>query len=417
LVIFWYFLSLFVVEEIQMTERGSQTKYAGNNREEAKESGRGIKIPADQKNKEQVTKEAPARFELQKSSPVKEANKQYKEQSVHNKTVTVIMPIRNEAEFIQESLSAVLNQDYPAGLVDILVVDGMSTDDTCSIVHEVQNQNPNVQLINNPGKIVPIGLNIALSQARGEIVVRVDGHCVIHPEYIRRCVEYLERENVDGVGGPMETIGETISSQAISLAMSSPFGVGGSAFRTVKDRRMFVDTVAFPAYKRETIHKVGLFDEEFVRNQDDEFNYRLREMGGRILMAPDIRSRYYSRGTIKALWRQYFQYGYWKVRVMQKHPRQMSLRQFIPPIFVTSLIILSFIATISLTARMLLAAVIGIYAVTNLSTSLIAASRNGWQYLPYLPLAFTALHFSYGAGFLYGLAKFAKCWNSEVDHG
>jgi succinoglycan biosynthesis protein ExoA len=372
------------------------------------------------KNASQLTKEAAqnaARNAARNEAKTAKETERFEEKSLQQKTVTVIMPIRNEAGFIRESLAAVLNQDYPADLIEILVVDGMSTDETCAIVSEIQSKHHNIRLLENPGKVVPIGLNIALAQTRGEIFVRVDGHCVIQPDYIRRCVEYLEIENVDGVGGPMETIGETPSSQAIALAMSSPFGVGGSAFRTVKDRRMFVDTVAFPAYKRETIRKVGPFDEELVRNQDDEYNFRLREMGGRILMTPDIRSRYYSRSSISGLWRQYFQYGYWKVRVMQKHPRQMSLRQFIPPAFVVSLVVLALLATISAPARILLAGIVGAYLIANLSAAVLTASRGGWRYLGYLPAAFATLHISYGAGFLYGLAKFANCWRAEAHHG
>lgn len=327
-----------------------------------------------------------------------------------NKTVTVIMPIRNEASFIKQSLQAVVDQDYPANLMNILVIDGMSTDETPEIVRRFQVSHPNVELINNPGKIVPVGLNIALQQAQGEIIVRVDGHCIIRPDYVRHCVEYLSREEIAGVGGPMETIGETSNSQAIALAMSSPFGVGGSAFRTVKDRKMFVDTVAFPAYKRETIRQAGLFDEELIRNQDDEYNYRLREMNGRILMTPDIRSRYYSRSSFSHLWKQYFQYGFWKVRVMQKHPRQMSLRQFVPPAFVASLLGLAIFAPFVKLARLLLLAEVAVYTIANLGASLSTAAKGGRRYLPYLPLAFLALHTSYGAGFLVGLVKFARRW-------
>jgi glycosyltransferase involved in cell wall biosynthesis len=330
------------------------------------------------------------------------------------KFVTVIMPIRNEAGFIRESLRSVLDQDYPHDLMEVIVVDGMSTDDTRDIVREISMQHPYIRLVDNPGRIVPIGMNIALQQAKGEIIVRVDGHCVISPGYVRRCVEYLSSSDVDGVGGPMETIGDTTVSQAIAIAMSSPFGVGGSAFRTIKDRTMYVDTVAFPAYRRETIRKNGLYDEELVRNQDDEYNYRLRELGGRILMTPDIQSRYYSRSSFKSLWRQYFLYGFYKVRVMQKHPRQMSLRQFIPPLFVATLILLSVLSLFLAPARLVLALVVGTYMLANLGASLSTAAKTEPQYLVFLPLAFAILHVSYGSGFLYGLAKFANRWKTEV---
>lgn len=333
------------------------------------------------------------------------------------KTVTVVMPVRNEAGYIRSSLQAILNQDYPTKLVDIIIADGMSTDDTREIVREFQQQHPNIRLVDNPGKIAPTGLNIALQQARGDIIIRVDGHCEIQPGYIQNCVRYLTQEDIAGVGGPMETIGETPVAQAVALAMSSPFGVGGSAFRTVKDKLMYVDTVAFPAYRRETVRGAGLFDEELVRNQDDEYNFRLREKGGRILLAPDIRSRYYSRSAFRSLWRQYFQYGYWKVRVMQKHPRQMSLRQFIPPAFVSGMIGLSGLALFFAPGRTLLALIIGAYASANLAASALTATKHGWRHFPYLTAAFAILHISYGAGFLKGLVKFANRWQAEAKNG
>jgi succinoglycan biosynthesis protein ExoA len=338
----------------------------------------------------------------------------YADPNKTRKPVTLIMPIRNEAGYIRDSLLSVLRQDYPQELMEILVVDGMSTDETREIVNDLRADYPNLRLIDNPGKIVPIGLNIALQQAKGEIIVRVDGHCQIREDYVRHCVDYLTKEDIDGVGGPMETIGETDIAQGIALAMSSPFGVGGSAFRTVKDRTMYVDSVAFPAYRQETIRKNGLFDEELVRNQDDEYNYRLRSQGGKILLTPDIRSRYFSRSSFKSLWRQYFQYGYWKVRVMQKHPRQMSLRQFVPPLFVGTLILLALLSMFASSARSLLLLAVGAYILANLAASAFTASRHGWRFMPYLIASYAILHVSYGAGFLYGLVKFANRWRSEV---
>jgi succinoglycan biosynthesis protein ExoA len=330
------------------------------------------------------------------------------------RTVTVVMPIRNEAGYIRDSLLSVLNQDYPKEQMEILVIDGFSNDGTREIVKEFQQSHPYIRLLDNPGKIVPTGLNIALQQAKGEIVVRVDGHCQIREDYVRHCVDYLVKGDVQGVGGPMETIGETDIAQGIALAMSSPFGVGGSAFRTVKDRTMLVDSVAFAAYTMETIRKNGLYDEELVRNQDDEYNYRLRSSGGKILLTPDIQSSYFSRSSFKSLWRQYFQYGYWKVRVMQKHPRQMVWRQFIPPAFVAFLIVFSILSLFSVYSLYLLLLGAGAYVVANLAASAWTASQHGWRFFPYLVASYAILHISYGAGFLNGLVKFANRWKTEA---
>jgi hypothetical protein len=166
-------------------------------------------------------------------------------------------------------------------------------------------------------------------------------------------------------------------------------------------------------WKKDVFERVGLFDEELVRDQDDEFNYRLREKGARILLCPDIRSVYETRSSPRSLWRQYFQYGFWKVRVMQKHPAQMSPRHFIPPSFVAALIVLAGLAALLSSAGLLLAAVLGVYALATVAASAFTAARCGVGLLAYLPLVFAILHIGYGAGFLAGLVRFASRWGDR----
>jgi len=327
--------------------------------------------------------------------------------------VSVILPIRNEAGYIVKSLNSVLAQDYPPDRFEIIVADGMSIDSTRQIVESFQARHPNVRLINNTGQIVPTGFNAAISQARGEMIIRVDGHCEIARDYVRHCVEHLLNDGVDCVGGPLETMGETPVAQAIAAAMSSAFGVGNSSFRTVTDATMLTDTVAFPAYTHNIVERAGYFDEELVRNQDDEYNYRLRKLGAKILLAADVRSRYYSRSSFHSLWRQYFQYGYWKVRVLQKHPRQMRARQFIPFAFVLSLLALLALAPFSSIGRWALWLTVVAYLITSLTASILIARRKGWRLLPLLPLTFAILHLSYGFGFIVGLARFWNRWGDK----
>lgn len=327
--------------------------------------------------------------------------------------VSVIMPVRNEAAFIERSVSSVASQDYPHDCLEILIADGMSEDATREIISSLQRRHPNVKVIDNPGKIVAAGLNAALRQAKGEIIVRVDGHCEVAPDYVHRCVWHILHDDVEAVGGPVETIGESRTARVIATAMSSRFGVGGSAFRVTNSGTQFTDTVAFPAYRRSVIDRGGPFDEELVRNQDDEYNYRLRKFGVKILLASDIRSRYYSRATLAKLGSQYFQYGYWKVRVMQKHPRQMQLRQFVPPLFVVVLLAGLLMMPIFPAAGYFTALIVGVYAVAVITASILSARRSNWQLLPLLPIAYTTLHLAYGSGFLFGLMKF---WNRWGDH-
>jgi glycosyltransferase involved in cell wall biosynthesis len=320
------------------------------------------------------------------------------------------MPIRNESHFIEQSLGAVLAQKYPTDRLEVLIADGMSNDNTREKVAEVAATSliP-VRIIDNPGRIVPTGFNAALRQAKGEVIVRVDGHTVIEPDYVRQCVNALERTGADNVGGRMNAVSTNALGDTIALATSSPFGVGGARFH-YSDREEWVDTVYMGAWRRPVFGQIGSFDEEFVRNQDDEFNYRLLAHGGKILLSPQIRSRYYNRSSLKSLWRQYFQYGMYKVRVMQKHSRQMRPRQFAPPVLVSSVLFASLLTPFSKYGRWLLALVTTTYTAANLLASWITAQKRGHRPTPFLPIVFGTLHFSYGLGFLMGLFRFRNRW-------
>ncbi|MDO9545353.1 MAG: glycosyltransferase family 2 protein [Pelolinea sp.] len=329
-----------------------------------------------------------------------------------NSFVSIILPIRNEVSFIKKSMDAILAQDFPRDQVEIVIADGMSTDETRDIIRAYQQTHPQIHLIDNPGKIVPTGMNIALRQAKGEIIIRVDGHTVIAPDYVRQCVEILQRTQADNVGGKMNTIGSNPFGKAAALATSTPFGVGGARFH-YSDEEEWVDTVYMGAWPRSVFDRIGLFDEELVRDQDDEFNYRLRAAGGKILLSPDIKSEYSVRGNPYALWKQYFQYGYWKVRVLQKHPHQMRPRQFVPPVFASALLGSALLSVLFSRGWVVLALVGGGYLLANLAASVVTASKKGWDHLALLPATFAILHLSYGLGFLIGLVKFAKRWGDK----
>ncbi len=326
---------------------------------------------------------------------------------------SVIMPVRNEGGFIAESLGAVLNQDYPAGRLEVLMADGMSSDETRSVIARIAASRSEVpvRVLDNRGGIVPTGFNLALAQARGDVVVRVDGHTVIATDYVRECVAALERTGADNVGGRMVAVGEGAFGRAAALATSSPFGVGGSRFH-YSLREEWVDTVYMGCWRKELFERIGGFDEEMVRNQDDEFNYRLASAGGRILLSPRIRSEYFNRSSVRSLWRQYFQYGYWKVRVMQKHPSAMRFRHFAPASFVAFLAVMSAGALVSSAAREILGVVAGLYAAGSVGASILAVRRGGWILLPLLPVAFLTIHLAYGLGFLKGLVRFAGLWRA-----
>lgn len=319
--------------------------------------------------------------------------------------VSVVIPMRNEEAYIADCLQSIVEQDYPKGSMEVLVVDGLSDDRSREIVETFRRAYPFIRLLDNPQRIVPTAMNIGIREARGEVIIRVDGHCRLAPDYISQCVRYLAETGVACVGGPIESIGQTPMAQAISLAMSSPFGVGDAYFRCGTQKERYVDTLAFGAYKREVFDQIGLFDEALVRNQDYDLNYRLRQAGGKILLTPAIKSFYYTRSSLKKLWSQYFQYGFWKVQMLRKHPRSIRIRQLAPPLFVLALVLSGALSAVSSLAAWVFALVTASYLGLSLAFSLSIAARRGWRYLPVLPLIFACLHLGWGLGFLYSLAR------------
>ncbi len=335
--------------------------------------------------------------------------------------VSVVIPVRNESRYIERCLSAVMNQDCPSRLVEVLIVDGMSEDGTRDMIRsklrafrDGKFQSPSigsqivgkVKVLDNPLRATPTALNIALQHASGDVVVRVDGHCRIPPDYVSRCVKVLQETGADCVGGLVEAVGETWTAQGIALAQNSVFGVGGVAFRTGRRRPGYVDTVAFGAYRRQVFDHVGRFDEEFLCNEDDEFNFRLIQAGGKIWLDPSIRSIYYSRAGLHSLWYQYFRYGFYKVLLIHKRRGVPSWRHLVPGAFVLALLG-SLILTIFTRQAFWTLGITGPYLVASALASLWAV-RSDPRTLPVLPLAFATMHLAYGLGFLVGLWRWMR---------
>jgi glycosyltransferase involved in cell wall biosynthesis len=319
--------------------------------------------------------------------------------------VSVVMPIRNEAAFISESLGAVLAQDYPADRMEVIVVDGDSTDGTQKVLERYQGSRPPVIVLSNPARIVPSALNIGIRRAHGEIIVRVDGHTVIAPDYVRKCVQFLKRGDAENVGGPMRPQGQSYFGQAAALATTCPFGIGNSRFHYAEQEQL-TDTVYLGAYWRQIFDRIGFFDEEFICNQDYELNYRLRAAGGRILCTPEIQSAYYCRGSLSAIWRQYFSYGFWKVRTLRKHPRSLKARQTAAPAMVLGILVLLVLGFFFPPAWYLLALAAIIYLGLGIPFALrqsIAAGTPGlWVGVV---LAFLTIHLAWGSGFWVGVLR------------
>ncbi len=335
--------------------------------------------------------------------------------SVSRPSVTIIMPVRNEGAYIEDTLRSVLEQDYPQDSVELLIVDGMSGDNTRDIIHstmktpsDARRKPIKYKVLDNEAGIVPNALNIGLAQAEGDIIIRVDGHCQIPGDYVSKCVTLLEETGADNVGGTQCAIGNGAVSEAIAAANASPFGVGNSRFHYSKEPA-WVDTVFLGAYRREVFSRVGGFDEDLVRNQDDEFNFRLLQANGQIWFDPSLRVKYFCRSSFRKLWRQYFQYGFYKVRVMQKRKGMASARHIVPATFVLALLATHSVGILSQSAIVFFLVSMP-YFLATIFASVSTAGRS-LRLLPLLPVVFFILHFSYGAGFLWGLWKWRKYWS------
>jgi succinoglycan biosynthesis protein ExoA len=311
--------------------------------------------------------------------------------------VSVIIPCRNEARFIGACLDSILASDYPAARREIIVADGLSDDGTREELAAYLSRGL-IRVVDNPGRIVSTGLNRAIHAARGEIIIRVDAHTEYAPDYLRQCVEVLTETGAANVGGAQRTRSDGYLQGAIAAAFHSPFAVGGARSHDV-EHEGFVDSVIYGCWRRETLLAIGLFDEALVRNQDDELNLRLTRAGYRIYQSRRIRSWYRPRASLGGLFRQYRQYGYWKVAVIRKHRLPASWRHLVPAAWVAGLGGLLLLAPVNALAAMVLIGTLVTYGVAALLAALAAPRR----YLPLLPVIFFIYHFAYGTGFLRGV--------------
>jgi glycosyltransferase involved in cell wall biosynthesis len=335
--------------------------------------------------------------------------------------VSVVIPCRNEGSNIALCLDSVVSQKIPAGGFEVLVIDGMSDDDTREILGKYIDRFPFIRLIDNPHQTTPFAMNAGIREARGKYIAIMGSHNWYAEDYLVQAVEVLEETGVDNVGGAMYCEGKGRIQRAIAAAFHSAFSTGGAKWHDTGYEGPS-DTVFGGVYRREVFDNIGLFDEELARNQDDELNLRLLCSGGKIWQSPRIRSSYYPRNSIKMLFRQYRQYGYWKVRVIQKHRLPASIRHIVPGAFVVVQLVLASLAfgggflggifgfeVASLVAKgaaILWIGILFLYVSLMLVISVLIARRGGWGLFPVLPAVFAAYHFGYGLGFVEGVWDF-----------
>lgn len=320
--------------------------------------------------------------------------------------ISVIVAVRNEADFIERCLKSVLTGDYPSHRLELLVVDGMSTDSTRDIVRSVAEQYSCVRLLDNSARIVASGVNIGIREARGDIITWLGGHSEYAPDFLRASVQAL-RDHPDAwcVGGPIRTIAAGPVGRAIAAAMSTPVGAGNAMFR-LGGFEGYTDTATFASYHRWVFDRIGMFDEELVRNQDDELNLRVILGGGKIFLTPRIRSEYHPRASLGKLARQYFQYGYWRIRTIQKHRQPATLRQVAPLCFVLAWLLLLLGALVWGPARWALLGFAAAYGLGLMVGAMQVWRIAGLTEALFAPVVFSILHFCYGLGSLKGLIWF-----------
>lgn len=317
--------------------------------------------------------------------------------------VSVIVPCRNEAGAIDAFLASALAQRGVCGGYEVIIADGASVDGTRKRLDEWSRRDRRVRVIDNPGLFVSSGLNRAIESARGDVIARMDVHSEYATDYLAECLRTLRETGADNVGGPARTRAGRFFQRANAAAYHSWFSVGGARFHD-SGYTGPVDTVPYGCWRTKTLHELGLFDETLVRNQDDELNFRLIRRGGRIWQSAAIRSWYSPRDSAAGLFRQYFQYGYWKVRVLRKHRVPASIRQLVPALMVVSGVVLGLMGLLVRPAWSLLIGLAAIYILLSVVASIRAAHDFGdWRVLPILPYVFLIYHLSYGLGFLSGL--------------
>ena len=317
--------------------------------------------------------------------------------------ITIVLPCRNEEPYIAACLDSILATTYPLDRMEVLVVEGMSEDGTRDVLASYVARHSVIRVIDNRRQITPAALNVGIRAATGEIIVRMDAHVVYPPEYIPRLIDALQSSDADNVGGIIVTLpgDNTPMARAIAVGLSHPFAVGNAYFRIGLSAPRWVDSVPFGCFRREVFDRVGLFDEELVRNEDEEFNLRLAKYGGRILLLPEVVSYYFARRRLRDLGRMYYQYGYFKPLVVRKADGVMTLRQVVPALFVAILAGSIALAPV-LPVLGIAVGVAAAYLATMTVCVLGAVRKHGWRCALALCAVFPVVHFSYGIGSLRG---------------
>ncbi|MCL5031099.1 MAG: glycosyltransferase family 2 protein [Bacteroidetes bacterium] len=331
------------------------------------------------------------------------------ENSNSNPLISVIVPCRNESAYIEKTIQSLFGQKNVPGEIEILVVDGESTDGTRDLLNKISLKDKRLKVISNQKKITPVAMNLGIKEAQGEFIAIMGAHSEYDENYLSECLKLF---NIDSsimcTGGPIFSEGKTSFGKAAAIAMSHPIGVGNAKHR-FPNYEGYAEGAGFPVFKKEVLEKIGLYDEDLVRNQDDELNFRLTKSGYKVYISPKAKSKYYVRDNPQKLFNQYFNYGFWRIATLKKHGVAVSFRQLVPALFYLSIILTIGIAPfIPLTPLITILTIPIIYlSIVAIFTSKIMIEK-GIKIGLMFPLAIMILHFSYAFGFLKGLGALYK---------
>jgi glycosyltransferase involved in cell wall biosynthesis len=318
-------------------------------------------------------------------------------------SVSVIVPIRNEERYIEDCLQPLLRQTYPSARYEIIVLDGRSSDRSREIVDGLCRELPHLYCIDNPAGTAPAAMNIGIRHAKGDVIIRADGHTIYPDDYIENCVKYLDQSGADNVGGPLLTVpaDNSLGARLVAAMLSNPFGVGDSRFR-VSSKEGFVETVPFGAFRREVFERVGMYNERLVRNQDNELNARIRRAGGKIYQTPALQTTYHPVAGFLQLLKQTYRNSQWHVFSVRENVKSMGLRHFAPAVFVVMCAVLIGGSPVSLISAILLASLLAGYLLAGWYFAFSKSKSFGLDLRLLLPFACFCFHVSYGLGTLAG---------------
>lgn len=326
--------------------------------------------------------------------------------------ITIGMPAYNEERYIQACIASVQAQDYPRDLIEILVADGRSTDQTREILADLAATDRRIRVIDNPARLQAAGLGLLVKQATGDIFVRMDVHCEYAPDYVRKCVETIERTGADNVGGAQRAKAKTFFQRALCAALQSPLGVGGAKYRSA-DAEGYVDTVFLGAFRRRVFETVGLWDPGAITNEDAELNQRILDSGGQIYLSRDIVVHYFPRDSFRTLALQYYKYGRGRARTLLKLGSLSNLRPVIPFAMVVGATALLVVPPLWPVAPLAFAT----YALATGAEAVRLGGKLGPASIPMVWAIFPVLHASHGVGFAAGLLQYLRTpdWSAEPE--